>query len=160
MKESQISVNGPVYDVVTDSLGRAGLQVNLASANVYTYALTFSGDDEYNPALIASSKLTVTKKTTSISAKDVSFKAKAKTKTVKVTLKTIKNPYDGKTYLREGKKINLKIGKNTYTAKINNKGEAKFKIKLSKKGKYTGKLSFEGDATYEACNKNIKINIK
>ena len=159
-KTVQISVNGPVYDVVTDSQGRAGLQVNLAAANTYTYALSFSGDDEYNPALIASSKLTVTKKTTFITAKSVSFKAKAKTKTVSVSLKTVNNPFDGKMYLKTGKKLTLKVNGKTYTAKINKNHVAKFNIKLTKKGKYTAKISFDGDATYEACSNSIKINIK
>ena len=134
--------------------------MNLAAANTYTYALSFSGDDEYNPALIASSKLTVTKKTTFITAKSVSFKAKAKTKTVSVSLKTVNNPFDGKMYLKTGKKLTLKVNGKTYTAKINKNHVAKFNIKLTKKGKYTAKISFDGDATYEACSNSIKIKIK
>ena len=159
-KTVQISVNGPVYEVTTDSQGRAGLQVNLAAANTYTYALSFSGDDEYNPAQIASSKLTVTKKATFITAKSVSFKAKAKTKTVRVSLKTVNNPFDGKMYLKTGKKLTLKVKGKTYTAKINKNHVAKFSIKLTKKGKYTAKISFDGDATYEASSNSVKINIK
>lgn len=159
-KTVQIAVNGPIYNVVTDSQGRAGLRVNLAEANTYTYALSFQGDDQYPPAKMACSKLTVTKKPTSITASAKTFKASAKTKTVSVTLKTSKNPYDQKTYLKSGKKITLKVGGKTYTAKINNKGVAKFKIKLTKKGKYTAKISFAGDSTYKSTSKSIKITIK
>ena len=85
----QIAVNGPIYNVTTDKDGRAGLQVNLANANVYTYALSFKGDGEYLSAPMASSKLTVTKKSTSITAASKTFKVKSK-KTVSVTLNTIK----------------------------------------------------------------------
>ena len=84
----------------------------------------------------------------------------AKTKTVSVTLKTIKSARDGKTYLKAGKKVTLKVGGKTYTAKINKNGVAKFAIKLTKKGKYTAKIKFAGDKTYKACSKSIKITIK
>ena len=158
-KTVQIAVGGPVYTVVTDDQGRAGLQVNFASANTYTYALSFQGDDQYKASPLASTKLTVTKKKTTISASSKKFKAKAK-KTVSVTLKTVKNPYDGKTYLKAGKKITLKVNGKTYTAKINAKGVAKFNLKLTKKGKYTAAISFKGDNTYKASSKKISIQIK
>ena len=159
-KTVQIAVNGPIYNVTTDSQGRAGLQVNLAAANTYTYALAFKGDGQYAPAKLASSKLTVTKKPTSITASTMTFKATAKTKTISVTLKTSKNPYDQKTYLKAGKMITLKVAGKTYAAKTNAKGVAKFTIKLTKKGKYVAKISFAGDKTYKAFGKSIKITIK
>ena len=159
-KTVQIAVNGPIYNVTTDDQGRAGLQVNLANANTYTYALSFQGDEEYNAAPIASSKLTVTKKKTTISASNKVFKAKTKTKKISVTLKTVKNKYDNKTYLKSGKKVTLKVNGKTYTAKINKKGVAKFTIKITKKGKYTAKIKFAGDKTYKASSKTIKIRIK
>lgn len=159
-KTVQIAVNGPIYNVTTDDQGRAGLQVNLANANTYTYALSFQGDDEYNSAPIASSKLTVTKKKTTISASNKVFKAKTKTKKISVTLKTVKNKYDKKTYLKSGKKVTLKVNGKTYTAKINKKGVAKFTIKITKKGKCAAKIKFAGDKTYKASSKTIKIRIK
>ena len=159
-KTVQIAVGGPIYNVTTDEQGRAGLQVNFATANTYTYALSFKGDDQYKASPLASTKLTVTKKKTTISASSKKFKAKAKTKTVSVTLKTVKNPYNGKTYLKAGKKITLKVNGKTYTAKINAKGVAKFNLKLTKKGKYTAAISFKGDNTYKASSKKISIQIK
>ena len=39
-------------------------------------------------------------------------------------------------------------------------GVVKFKIKLTKKGKYTAKIKFAGDKTYEGSSKSIKITIK
>jgi hypothetical protein len=159
-KTVQIAVNGPIYNVTTDENGRAGLQVNLAAANTYTYALSFQGDDDYNAAPLASTKLTVIKKTASISASAKSFKSTAKTKKITVTLKTMNNPYNKKNYLKSGKTITLKINGVTYTAKTNAKGQATFSIKLTKKGKYTAAISFAGDKTYNAASKKITVTIK
>ena len=160
-KTVQIAVNGPIYNVTTDAQGRAGLQVNLAAANIYTYALSFKGDESYNGSPIASSKLTVTKKSTSIAASNKAFKVKTETKKVTVTLKTVKNPYNGKTYLKAGKKVTLKVNGKTYTGKTNAKGQVTFKItNLAKKGKYAAVIKFAGDKTYKASSKKILLNIK
>ena len=153
-----VAVNGPIYNVTTDDQGRFGVQINLARANTYTYALSFLGNDKYS-ASFNSTKLILTAKKTSITASAKTFKAKA-TKTISVTLKTVKNPYNGKTYLNKGKKITLKINGKTYTAKTNAKGVAKFTIKLTKKGKYAATIKFAGDKTYKASSKKIKVIIK
>ncbi|WP_406536929.1 hypothetical protein [Methanobrevibacter sp.] len=154
-----VAVNGPIYNVTTDENGKFGVQVNLAAANTYTYALSFLGNEKYEASLNCS-KLVLTAKKTTITAKAIAFKAKAKTKTISVTLSTVKNPYDGKTYLKAGKKLTMKLNGKTYTAKINAKGVAKFTIKLTKKGKYTAKITFAGDKTYKASSKSIKVTIK
>ncbi len=160
-KKVQIAVNGPIYTVTTDGEGRAGIMVNLASANTYTYALVFSGDDEYNAASLASSKLSVTKKPIDIAVSGLSFKATAKTKTVTVTLKTSKNPYNGKTYLKSGKKVSITVNGKTYSGSIGNGGVAKIDIKsLTKKGTYNAVIKFAGDSTYDAASKTIKITVK
>ena len=159
-KSVQIASFGRIYNVVTDEQGRAGLRISYLAANTYSYAISFQGDSKYKASPIAASKLVVTKKKTSISAVSKKFKAKTKKKIIKVTLKTVKNPYNGKTYLKAGKKLTLKIKGKTYTAKINKKGVAKFTIKLTKKGKYTAKIKFAGDKTYKASTKSIKVTIK
>ena len=159
-KTVQIAYNGVIYNKITDSQGRAGLQINLAKAGTYPITLSFAGDDTYNASPLTLSKLTVTKKKTTIKASNKSFKAKKKSKKISVTLKTVKNQYDKKTYLKSGKKVTLKVKGKTYTAKINKKGVAKFTIKLTKKGKYTAKIKFAGDNTYKASSKTIKIRIK
>ena len=159
-KTIQIAINGPIYNLTTDENGIVRAPIGLSDANVYTYAVSFKGDETYNAAPLASCKLTLTFKTTSISASAKTFKAKAKTKTVTATLKVSKNKYDGKTYLSAGKKITLKIKGKTYTAKANAKGVVKFNIKLTKKGKYTATIKFAGDKTYKGSSKSIKITIK
>ena len=113
----------------------------------------------YKSSSLASSKLTIIKKTTKIVASNKIFNVKSK-KTIRVSLNTIKNPYDGNKYLKSGKKLKLKINKKIYTSKINKEGVAKFSIKLNKKGKFTAKIIFGGDLTYSASKKTIKIIIK
>jgi len=93
-------------------------------------------------------------------AKNVAFKKSAKNKVVTVTLKTVKNPYNGKTYLKSGKKVTLKVKGKTYTGKINKKGIVKFNVVINKKGTFTAKIKFKGDNTYAASSKKIKITIK
>ena len=161
-KTVQIGINGVIYKVTTDKDGKAGLQINLGSANTYTYALMYQGDDDYEATPLACSKLVVTKKSTSISASSsVSFASTAKTKTVTVTLKTTKNPYDGKTYLSKGKKITLTINGKTYSATTDGSGVAKINIgSFTKKGTFNAVIKFAGDKTYSGSSKPIKVTIK
>lgn len=158
-KTIQIAVNGPIYNVTTDSEGHAGIQINLASANTYTYALSFSGDSEYNAASLVCSKLVVIKKTMKITSKDQCFKSTDKTKTVTATLKTTPNKYDGKTYLSSGKKVSLKVDGKTYTGTIDKNGKVSFNVQITKKGTFNAVISFDGDKTYNSATKTIKIKI-
>ena len=48
----------------------------------------------------------------------------------------------------------------TYSAKTNKKGKAIFKIKISKKGKFKGTVTFKGDSAYKSSRKTIYIKIK
>ena len=154
-----IGFNGVVYNRTTDENGRAQLQINLAKAGDYTFAIVFLGDNEYNGAF-AVQKITVNKKSTSISAAAKTYKAKA-TKKYTVTLKTNKgSSIDGKTYLKSGKVVKLTINGKTYSAKTNAKGQATFTIKLTKKGKFNAKVTFKGDNSYKAASKTVKITIK
>ncbi len=156
-KTVQIGINGPIYTVKTNEKGQAGLQVNMGSANTYTYAISYLGDDEYN-ASFAVSKLKVTKKPLSIIPKKTSytFTASAKTKTVEATLKT------SNSYLKEGKKVTLTVNGKTYTATAGKNGAIKFNIgALTKKGTYTVYIKYAGDNTYDsATSKPIKIVVK
>ena len=156
-----IGFNGDTYDKTTDENGHAKLQINLMSAGLYTFTMGFLGDENYTGAFMVQ-KITVTKKTTRITAAAKKFKVSTKTKKYKVTLKTNKgNSIDGKTYLKSGKKITMKIKGKTYTGKTNAKGQVTFKItNLNKKGKFTAAIKFAGDNTYKAASKNVKITVK
>ena len=60
-------------------------------------------------------------------------------------------------YLSKGKAITLKVIGKKQVGKTNSKNIVKFKIKLTKKGKYMAKIKFNGDTTYLKLNKRIKI---
>ncbi len=105
---------------------------------------------ETTPAVIAPAK-----PTPKIVAKKATFKAKVKTKKYTVTLK------DNNGKVMKKVKLTLKVGKKTYKATTNKKGKATFKItKLTKKGKYTAKISFKETAKYAAVTKSVKITVK
>lgn len=159
-KTLQIALNCKIHTLTTDKSGYGKLQVNLESANVYTCAIAFKGDENNTESPLTLTKLTINKKKTTISSSAKTFKAKTKTKQLTVTLKTVKNKYNGKTYLKAGKKITLKVNGKTYSAKTNSKGLAKFTLKLTKKGKYMAKIKFAGDKTYKPSAKSIKITVK
>ena len=159
-KQLYIGYNGVTLNRTTDENGYASVQINLKNAGLYTFVIVFLGDSDYN-ASMAVHKVTINKKTTSISAGAKTFKASAKTKKYTVTLKTIKGAsIDGKTYLAAGKKVTLKINGKTYTAKTNAKGQATFSLKITKKGKFTASIKYDGDVTYKASSKSVKITIK
>ena len=146
------------FNRTTDENGCVNIGISTQFAGEYLCAICYLGDETHNATFVPFS-FNIQKKSITISAAAKSYKASAKTKKYTVTLKTQKG-VDGKTYLKKGKKVTLKINGKTYTAKTNAKGQATFKIKLTKKGKYTAKVSFAGDKTYESASKKVKITIK
>ena len=159
-KTVYIGYNGVTLNRTTDANGFANVQINLKNAGLYTFVVVFLDDDDYNSSMKVF-KVTINKKTTSISASAKTFKVSAKTKKYTVTLKTIKGAsIDGKTYLEAGKKVTLKINGKTYTAKTNAKGQATFSLKITKKGKFAAVIKYDGDNTYKASSKKVKITIK
>ena len=109
----QIGFNGVVYTyekdgICTDEIGTAKLQINLGYKGVYTFAICFLGDENYNASL-AVSKITVACQTPQLDVPNKSYKASAKTKTLTASFKTEKgNPIankivkftvNGKTYM-------------------------------------------------------------
>lgn len=95
----------------------------------------------------------ITKKKTSITAKSKKFKSKTKIKKYKIILKT------GKTPLKY-KKVYIKLKGKTYVSKTNKKGQAIFKIKLTKRGKFKCTIRFKGDKSYKSSKKIVYIKIK
>ncbi|WP_458406460.1 hypothetical protein [Methanobrevibacter sp.] len=56
--------------------------------------------------------------------------------------------------------LTLKISRKTFKATTNAKGKATFKIKkLTKKGRYTAKITFKGNKSYRPTTKKVKIVI-
>ena len=90
-----------------------------------------------------------------MNAKKVTFKAKKKTKKYSIVLKTNENKALSKV------KVTIKLGKKTYSAKTNSKGQATFKLtKLTKKGSYKATVKFAGNAYYQALSKKVTIKVK
>ncbi|WP_298500453.1 Ig-like domain-containing protein [uncultured Methanobrevibacter sp.] len=152
-----IGYNGKCLERSTDKNGYASVQINLAAENRLTFAVAFLGDDKYD-ASMSVYLITITKKPVTISAPNKSYKASAKTKSYTVTLSTVKGA-DGKTYFGAGKKVTLKVDGKTITAKTNDKGQATFKLSLTKKGSYKATVSYAGDNTYKSATKTATIKI-
>ncbi len=149
----QIGFNGKVYDRKTDDNGQAKLQINLKAAGTYTFAVAFLGDDAFNGSFVVA-KITVKKQTAKLTTSDASYKASAKTKTLKATFKSAKgNPI-------AGKKVTFTVNGKKYTATTDSKGVAKVKVSLSKKGTYNFTVKYAGDNTYAAVTAKGKLTIK
>lgn len=146
------------FNRTTDENGCVNLGISTQFAGEYLCAISYLGDESHNATFVPFS-FNIQKKSITITAKAKSYKSSAKTKKYTVTLKTQKG-VDGKTYLKSGKKVTLKINGKTYTAKTNSKGQATFTIKITKKGKFTSVVKFAGDKTYSAASKKVIITIK
>ena len=97
----------------------------------------------------------ILKATPKLTAKAKSFKRTLKTKKSQVTLKTNKNQAMKKT------KITLKVNGKTYHATTNKYGKAIFKItKLTKKGKFTAVIKYNGSKYYKTKTVKAKLTIK
>ena len=150
-----------VYNRTTDEDGYVFIGISTSKSGKSLGVLSFLGDEKHN-AVVVPFTFNVQKKTITIKAQKKTFKAKTKTKKFTVTLKTkVFNSKDKKVYLKKGKMVTLKINGKTFKAKTNAQGKATFKIKkLTKKGKYTAKIIFNGDSTYKSASKNVKIIFK
>lgn len=152
-KPMKIGFNGVVYNLETDSNGQAKLQINLGYAGVYTFAICFLGDDEYNASFDVT-KITVNTQKGSLTVPNKSYKTNAKTKTISATFKSA----SGKAV--KGKKIKFTVNGKTYTATTNNNGVATVKVSLNKKGTYSFTAKFMGDSRYETLTKTAKLVLK
>ena len=159
--------NGTIYVTTQDNklfaLGNSTGVVNDTNSSSDTNSTPESGTNStpsnVNPSngggnSGTSSTTKVVKKASKITAKKKTFKKSLKTKKYTVTLKS------GKTPIKKVKLI-IKIGRKTFKATTNSKGKATFKIKkLTKKGKYTAKITFKGNKYYKATTKKVKIVLK
>ena len=152
-KEIKFGFNGKIYNKTTDDKGIAELQINLQRADIYTFAVCFLGDDDFNSSF-AVAKITVKKQTPSLTVPAKSYGANAKTKTISATFKSA----SGKVIA--GKKITFTVNGKTYTANTNDKGVASVNVSLNKKGTYSFTAKFAGDNTYAAISKTAKLTLK
>lgn len=137
----------------TNAKGQVSVAVNTLVPKTYTATIKFAGDSSYKASSV-SAKVVVKKAAPKLTAAKKTFKVKAKTKKVTATLKNNKGKILKKV------KLTIKIGKKTYTAKTNSKGVATFKVKLTKKGTYTGTVKFAGNKYFKAATKKVKIAVK
>ena len=151
-KNVTVVLNGKTYERTSDDKGQVKLSVKLP-AKTYAAAFSFAGDDTYLKSN-GSAKVVVKKATPIMAASSKTFKAKAKTKKVTVTLKNNKKSPMKKT------KVTLTVNKKTYKAKTTAKGIATFTVKLTKKGKYTAVYKYAGSSNYKAASKKVKITVK
>ena len=146
-----VNLNG-AKSYTTDKNGQVKINVANLVPNTYSAKITFAGNDLYSPSA-TSAKVIVKKVTSKITAQKATFKAKKAKKytiTLKANNKAIKNA-----------KVLLKVKGKTYRATTNAKGKATFKItKLTKKGKYTATIKFNGDKYYLKSSKSVKIVVK
>ena len=152
-KKVTIKVGTISKTLKTNTYGKVAVAIGKLVPKTYTASIKFAGDSNYKASSF-SVKVVVNKAKPKITAKKKTFKAAAKTKKVTATLKNNK----GKVLKKA--KLTLKIGKKIYSAKTNSKGVATFKVKLTKKGKYTGKVKFAGSKYYKAVTKKVYITVK
>ena len=155
-KAVKIGIFDKIYTVKTDKDGRGGLQINIANANYYTYAISFLGDDDYKASFAVCSLQIVKKSVTITPAKtSYSFKTSAKTKTVTATLKSTNS------YIPKGKQVTLTVAGKTFKATVGDKGQISFNIgSVTAKGTYKVAIKFAGTNTYAAAtSKTITIKI-
>lgn len=152
-KAVSIGFNGNVYDRVTDENGQAKLQINLKKEGVYTFAVAYLGDDQYNGSFVVA-KITVNKQKGSLTVPAKSYKASAASKTLTATFKSANGN------LVKDKKVTFTVNGKTYTATTDAKGVATVKVSLNKKGTYNFTAKFAGDGTYAAISKTAKLTIK
>jgi hypothetical protein len=146
-----VFINGETKDVqVKDNQATlSGFKIN--RIGTYYAVITYFGNGEY----LSSQKIvkvTVSKKSTEISASNAKIKVK-KAKKIKITLKS-----QGKALAN--KKITIKVKGKTFSARTNSKGIANVKVKLSKKGTFKYTASFAGDEIYDKISKTSRIKVK
>ena len=151
-KQVLFGFNGKIYEKTCDENGFAKLQINLKRADIYTFAVSFLGDNNYDAQFVVA-KITVKKQSLKLTVPNKSYKASAKTKSLTATLKSAKgNPISGKT-------ITFTVNGKSYSAKTDSKGVATVNVSLSTKKTYSFTVKYAGDNTYSAVSKSAKLTI-
>ena len=158
IKISNVSVNinygSTVKTLITNNQGEIKFSTKNIIPKSYNAIISFLGNDIYENTSV-NSNIIINKANLKLIAKKKTFNSKIKTKKYTISLKDNFNNPVKKT------RIILKVKGKTYKATSNKNGKATFKItKLTKKGKYKGKIIFKGSKYYNSVNKNMKIIIK
>lgn len=115
--------------------------------------LTFAGDDEYQ-AVTKTTTINITKEASVITAPEKSYASSVEPKSYTATLKSSS---DVALYQS---KVTLNINGKTYSATVNSKGNAIFKIdSLSEPAVYDAILSYDGSKYFEAANVTTQITV-
>ena len=179
----KIGFNGVIYNRTTESDGGARLQINLAIEDLYTFAICFLGDDDYQ-ASFEVAKIDVNKKYPKPNmANKTSNATKVNATQHESRLKTYisYSNMDTKSVLKaEGRageyfvvklldnnkkalaNVPIKIGFNgvIYNRTTNATGEARLQINLLKPTLYTFAIAYLGDTKYQASFEVAKITVK
>ena len=133
-----------------------GTKITVSGLDVGTYTLTVTTitDTYYNPVTV-NAKITVNRATPKLTAVAKIFKTTDKTKAYTVILK------DNKGRAITNTQVFLKVNGITYKATTNAKGVAAFKIaKLTKQGRYTATITYNGNTGYNKATKTVQITVK
>ena len=147
-----ISYNNVLYDLITDSNGKARIPVGINNYGIYAILISFLGDSEY-VASFSTAKLTVNKQKASLTAPNKSYYVNAN-KYLTATFKDI----NGKPI--KNKKITFIVNGKSYNAYTNSKGVAKVKVKANLAKKYIVTVKYGGDNVYSPLSRTLKLNVK
>ena len=150
-KEVKIGFNGKMYNKTTNATGGVRLQINLPRADLYTFALCFLGDDDYNGTFEVA-LINVTRQAPKLTASAKTFKRTA-TKTLSATFKTAKGN------ALSGKSLVFIINGKLYTAKTNSKGVASVKVSIRVRGTYTCTVNSVQDNTFTATSTKFTVKV-
>ncbi|WP_042707801.1 Ig-like domain repeat protein [Methanobrevibacter wolinii] len=158
-KSVSIGFNGVVYNLITDKKGIARLQINLAWSGIYTFAVAFLGDDNYNGSFVVA-KITINPKKTQLTSKNLIYKLSVSRKTITVKLTGLSATNNKKTVNAVGKNIKITVNGKTYNVKTNDNGLAIINVSIYKKGTYIVVTKFSGDGTFSSNSCTSKLVIK
>ncbi|MGN1363562.1 MAG: nitrous oxide reductase family maturation protein NosD [Methanobrevibacter sp.] len=150
-KPVSVGFNGVVYNLITDENGLAKLQINLAFPGIYTFAICYLSDGDYNGDFKVA-KITILKKDTQLIVPSKNYKLSNKNKILTFTLLST-NSLTGKMDIPAvSKTIKVTVNGKTYSIKTNKKGIATLKVSINKKGTYILSTKFTGDTH---CNGKV-----